>query len=157
MSTFFIINIIIFISICFEFVYFLIFYFLVRSDIRILINAKSIDELDKWALKYARKYNFNKDAILGNIYKTVESGSKVKKMGRWLFLIGTIFTVMYFILRVPDIIRFGEEIVFSGQHSMVIFDELMIYVFISSLWAVFFFNLIHKRNIVACDQFSRLL
>lgn len=85
MSTFFIINIIIFISICFELVYFLIFYFLVRSDIRILINAKSIDELDKWALKYAKKYNFNKDAILGNIYKTVESGRKVKN-GKMAFL-----------------------------------------------------------------------
>ena len=58
--------------------------------------------------------------------------------------------------RVPDIIRFGEKIIFTGRDRMMVFDELMIFGFISALWAVFFFNLIHKRNIVAYEQFSRL-
>jgi hypothetical protein len=146
MSTFCLVNVVIIISICFEFVYFLLFYFLVRLDIRILINAKNID----------KKYNFNKNVILANINKTVESGRKTKKTGRRLLLIGTIFTIVYFILRVPCIIRFGEKIIFTGRDRMMAFDELMIFGFISALWAAYFFNLIHKRNIVAREQFIRL-
>lgn len=153
MSDVCLINILLIITICFEFVYFLIFYILVKSDIRTLINAKNIDELDKWALKYVKKYNFNNGVILANINKTVESGEKTKIMGRWLFLIGTIFVILYFISRVSEIIRFG---IINGSGVRAL-DELMVFIGISALWAVYFFNLIHKRNVVAREQFTRLL
>lgn len=152
MSTFSLVDILIIITICFEFVYILLVYFLVRSDINILKNAKNIDELDKWALKYVKKYNFNKDIILANIIKAAESGTKTKKMGRSLFLIETIFVILYFISRVSEIVRFG---ILNGR-SVTVLDKLMIFIGISAVWAVYLFNFIHQRNIVAYEQFIRL-
>ncbi len=156
MSKFCLFNIVLIITICFEFVYLLIIYLLFMSDIRILINAKNLDSLDKWAIKYVKKNNFNKDVILQKINKAVRFSEKAKRIGRWGLLLETMVVIIYFISRGTDFFHFGDKEIFIGHDSVTILDSLMIFFLISVLWAVYFFNLIHKRNIVAHEQFTRL-
>jgi len=152
MSTLSLVDILIIITICFECLYLLGIYLSFMSDIKILKNANNINELDKWPLKYVKKYNFNKYIILKNINEAVWSSEKARKIGRWGLLLETIGVIIYFISRVSEIIRFG---ILNGR-GVTVLDELMIFIGISTVWAVYYINLIHKRNIVVCEQFYRL-
>jgi len=157
MSKLSIIDTIVILTICYELVTLAILYYLVTLDIRILKNAKSVDQLDRWALRYAKKYKFNKDIILGNLMKKIESGKKAIKIGKWCLLLEIIFVSIYFISIDPNIFRFGEKIILSGRDRIMMLDDIMILCGISALWVLYFVKPIHQRNIVAYEQFSRLL
>jgi hypothetical protein len=156
MSKLSIIDTIIILTICYELVTLAILYYLVTLDIRMLKKAESVDQLCKLTLKYAKKRNFNKGIILRDLMKKIESGKKFIKIGKWCLLLEIIFVSLYFIARDPDMIRFGEKILFGKEQRMML-DDIMILCGISVFWAIYYFMLVHKRNIVAHEQFSRLL
>ncbi|MFA5323046.1 MAG: hypothetical protein WC373_10285 [Smithella sp.] len=134
----------------------IVYYFLYRSDMRILKNAKNVNDLDKWALEYVKKYNFNKDIILENIIKKVESGKKTNKIIKWFLFLQTIFFIIYYATKTPNIINIGSKTIHIGRDAILILNGVMI----SCLLAVLYMFLIHKftlkRNIFAHEQFSRL-
>ncbi len=144
------INIVVIITISFEVISLLVYYFLVMSDIKILKNAKSIAELDKWALKYIKKYNYNKDIVLENINKVMKPIEKTKKARRWSLLLMTICTIIYFMARI------AEKMILIDENGVDVWDVIIAFTYISALWAILFVNLTQKRNIVAHEQFSRL-
>ena len=133
-----------------------ILYYLVTLDIRMLNKAESVDQLCKLTLKYAKKRNFNKDVILGNLMKRIEKVKKGIKLAKGCLLLEIIFVSIYFMPQYSDVIRFGEKIIFK-QDSKRMLDDIMILCGISAIWAYYYVKFIHKRNIVAHEQFSRLL
>lgn len=150
-------NSLIIITICFNYVYLVIYYFLVMSDIRILKNAKNVTDLDKWALKYVKKYKFDKDIILGNLIKQIESGKKGIKIQKWSFLLVIIFVITHFTSRNPYTVHILWKTVHIGRDQLMILNGIMILCLFAGLFALLLFRLTHKRNIVAHEQFSRLL
>ena len=147
---------IVILTVCYELVALAILYYLVTLDIKILKNAKSLDQLDKWAMRYAKKRNFNKDIILENLMKKIEYVKKGNKIVNWCLLLVIIFIGIHFISRDPNVIHLGKKIIF-GQDNVMMLDDIIVLCGISAFWAVYLVKLIHQRNIVAHEQFSRLL
>jgi hypothetical protein len=155
MSKLIIVDTVTILTLCYELVTLVILYYFVTSDIKILKNVKSVDQLDKWALRYAKKRNFNKGIILRDLMKKIESIKKMNKIAKWCLLLQMIFVGIYF-MPYQDVMRLGEKIIFA-QESKKMLDDIMILCGISTFWAIYFVKLIHQRNIVAHEQFSRLL
>jgi hypothetical protein len=126
------------------------------SNIRNLKKAKNIFELNKWALKYVKKYKSDKNTILKNISKEVESNRKANKIIRWALLLMTIFFVINFVTKPPEIIHIGEKAVYFGRNARMILNGIIILCELTVLYVFLMFKLTKKRNIVACEQFSRL-
>ncbi len=156
MSKLYIFDTIVILTICYELVTLVILYYLVTLDIKMLKKAESVDQLFKLTLRYAKKRNFNKDIILGDLMKKIESIKKKNKIAKGCLLLQIIFVGIYFMPPHHDVIRFGEKIIFR-QESKKMLDDIMILCGISTFWAVYFVKLIHQRNIVAYEQFTRLL
>jgi high-affinity K+ transport system ATPase subunit B len=134
----------------------IVYYFLYRSDRKILKNANNVNDLDKWALKYVKKYNFNKDIILENIIKKVESGKKTNKIIKWFFILQAIFFIIYYTTKTPNIINIGSKTIYIGRDAILILNGVMILCLLTVLCMFLLLRLMHKRNIVAHEQFSRL-
>jgi hypothetical protein len=126
------------------------------SDIRILKNAKNVDDLDKWALKYVKKYNLNKDSILKNIIKEIESGKKINRVLGWSLLLVLVYNAFYFTSKNPGTIHLGQKTIFIGSDDILILNSIMILCVLSILCVFLICNLIQKRKDVAKEQFSRL-
>ena len=156
MSKLSIIDTIVILTICYELVTLVILYYLVTLDIKMLKKAESVDQLFKLTLRYVKTRNFNKDIILGDLMRKIEPIKKKNKLAKWCLLLEIIFVGIYFIPPYSDVIRFGEKIIFR-QESKKMLDDIMILCGISTFWVVYFVKLIHQRNIVAHEQFSRLL
>ena len=144
------------IAICLMYPTLIISYFSMKSDIRILKSANNLAELKKWALRYIKKHNFNKNIILGKITKELDYSKKLKKVSKWGLLFEIIFIVFYFASRDPNIIRISDKIILSGRDSLMILDGLMILCVLSTIYVFLLSALIEKRDGIAYEQFSRL-
>jgi hypothetical protein len=156
MSILYLIDTTVILTISYELVTLVVLYYLVMLDIGILENATNANQLNKWSLKYAKKRNFNKDIILGNLMKKIKSGGKMIKIQKWCVMLEIIFVGIYFMSRDPNNIHFGEKIIIR-RDSVMMLDDIMILCGISVLWTVYFCKLIHKRNVVAYEQFAKIL
>ncbi len=145
-----------FIAICLMYLTLIVYCSLYMSDIRILRNAKKISELNKWALKYVKKYNYNKDIILVNIFKKVESGKKTNKIIKWFLILQAIFFTIYYTTKTPNIINIGSKTILIGRDAILILNGMIILCLLTVLYMFLMFRLMHKRNNVAHEQFSRL-
>lgn len=144
------------IAICLMYPTLIISYFSIKSDIRILKSAKKLAELKKWALRYIKKHNFNKNIILGKITKELDYSKKLKKVSKWGLLFEIIFVVFYFVLRNPEIIRISDKMFLSGRDNIMILDGLMILCVLSTVYVLLLSVLIEKRDSIAYEQFTRL-
>ncbi len=149
-------NYLIVVTICFNYLCLIIFYLQVMSDIRILNNANKIDDLDKWALKYVKKYKFNKDIILENLTKQIESDKKNIKIIKFCFLLVIIFVIVHFTSRDPYTVHVFWKTIHIVHDQLIILNGIMILCLLFVLSTILLFRLIHKRNIVAHEQFSRI-
>ncbi len=156
MSPLSIVDTVVILTICYELVTLAVAYYLVTLDIRILKKAERVDQLCKLTFKFARKRNFNKGIILGDLMKRIERIKKCTKFGKWFLLLEIFFVSIYFMPPRPAVIHISEKIILR-QNSIKMMDDIMILCGISAFWAVYYVKLIHQRNIVAHEQFSRLL
>lgn len=156
MSPLSMVDTIVILTICYELVTLAVAYYLVTLDIRILKKAERVDQLCKLTLRFARKRNFNRGVILGDLMKRIERVKKCTQLAKWCLLLEIIFLSIYFMPPRPDVIHISEKIIIR-QNSIMMMDDIMILCGISAIWAIYYVMLVHKRNIVAHEQFSRLL
>lgn len=156
MSKLCIFDTIVILTICYELVTLVVLYYVVTLDIKMFKGAENVNQLHKLTLRYAKKRNFNKDIILRDLIKKIESSRKAIILAKWCLLLEIIFICIFFMPPHSDVIRFGEKIIFKQDSKMMV-NDMMILFGITALWVLYFVKLIHQRNIVAHEQFSRLL
>lgn len=149
-------NYLIIATICLNYLYLIVFYFQVISDIRILNNANKIEDLDKWALKYVKKYNFNNDIILENLIIQIKSDQKNIKVLNFCFLLVVIFVIVHFTSKDPYTVHIFWKTINIVHDQLIILNGIMILCLLFALSVILLFRIMHKRNIVAHEQFSRI-